>query len=72
MNRKASTTPHMSERRSKTDIVVARASPATWVVAFSRHVIPGALFRTKEAALVYAAAIAAAAGLRTPAVTVLA
>lgn len=71
MKRRPGTTAHTSERRSKSDIVVARASAATWVVAFSRHVIPGALFRTKEAALVYAATIAAAAGLRTPAVTVL-
>jgi hypothetical protein len=73
MKRKPGTTARIPERRSsKSDIVVARASAATWVVAFSRHVIPGALFRTKEAALVYAATIAAAAGLRTPAVTILA
>ncbi len=58
--------------RSKSAIVVARASAATWVVAFSRHVIPGALFKTKEAALNYAATIAQAAGLRSPDVTVLA
>lgn len=70
MNRKASSTTKV-KRRNKSAIVVARASAATWVVAFSRRVIPGALFRTKEAALNYAAAIAAAAGLRAPDVTVL-
>lgn len=70
MNRKA-ITAKTSERRRKSAIVVARASAATWVVAFSRHVIPGALFRTKEAALNYAATIARAAGLRAPDVTVL-
>jgi hypothetical protein len=73
MNRKASSTlTNTYERRNKSAIVVARASAATWVVAFSRQVIPGALFRTKEAALNYAAAIASAAGLRAPDVTVLA
>lgn len=70
MKRKAPTTK-TTERRSNSAIVVARASAATWVVAFSRHVIPGALFRTKEAALSYAATIARAAGLRKPDVTVL-
>jgi signal transduction protein with GAF and PtsI domain len=60
------------KRRKKTALVVARASGATWVVAFSRRVIPGALFKTKEAALSYAAMLARAAGLRAPDVTVLA
>jgi len=71
MNRKASPATK-AKRRNKSAIVVARASAATWVVAFSRHVIPGALFRTKEAALNYASAIASAAGLRAPDVRVLA
>jgi hypothetical protein len=69
MNRK--TTGHKN-RRSKAAIVVARASAATWVVAFSRRVIPGALFQTKDAALNYASMLAQAAGLRSPDVTVLA
>ena len=56
----------------KTAFVVARASGATWVVAYARRVIPGALFRSKEAALTYAAALASAAGLSTPEVAVLA
>ncbi|HEV7393065.1 MAG: hypothetical protein ACXWCY_25075 [Burkholderiales bacterium] len=60
------------KRRKKAALVVARASGATWVVAFSRRVIPGALFKTKEAALKYAATLAQAAGLRAPDVTVLA
>jgi hypothetical protein len=60
------------ERRSKSAFVVARASAATWVVAFSRRVIPGALFKSKDAALAYAATLAKAAGLRAPDVTILA
>ena len=56
----------------KTALVVARASGATWVVAYARCVIPGALFKTKEAALNYARTLAAAAGLRAPDVTILA
>ena len=60
------------KRRKKAALVVARASGATWVVAFSRRVIPGALFKSKEAAVRYAAALAQAAGLRAPDVTVLA
>jgi hypothetical protein len=59
------------KRRSKSAFVVARASAATWVVAFSRRVIPGALFKSKDAALAYAATLAKAAGLRAPAVTIL-
>ena len=66
MNRK--NTGAKSARKS---LVVARASGATWVVAYARCVIPGALFRTKEAALNYARTLAAAAGLRAPDVAVL-
>jgi hypothetical protein len=70
MNRK--TTAVKKERRSKSAFVVARASAATWVVAFSRKVIPGGVFKTKDAALAYAATLASAAGLRAPDVTILA
>ena len=69
MNRK---TTVQKQRRSKAAIVVARASAATWVVAFSRRVIPGALFKSKDAALNYASTLAQAAGLRAPDVMVLA
>jgi hypothetical protein len=68
MNRK---TTGQKERRTKS-FVVARASAATWVVAFSRKVIPGGVFKTKDAALAYAATLARAAGLRSPDVTILA
>jgi hypothetical protein len=68
MNRK---TTGQKERRSKSAFVVARASAATWVVAFSRKVIPGGVFKTKDAAVEYAAMLARAAGLRSPDVTVL-
>ena len=71
MNRKAAATGQ-KQRRRKSAIVVAQASAATWVVAFSRRVIPGALFQTKDAALSYASMLAKAAGLRSPDVTVLA
>jgi hypothetical protein len=68
MNRKSTG----QKRRSKSAFVVARASAATWVVAFSRRVIPGALFKSKDAAIAYAATLAKAAGLRAPDVTILA
>jgi hypothetical protein len=68
MNRKSTG----QKRRNKSAFVVARASAATWVVAFSRRVIPGALFKSKDAALAYAATLAKAAGLRAPDVTILA
>jgi hypothetical protein len=67
MNRK--TTTH--KRRRKSAFVVAQASARTWVVAFSRRMIPGALFKTKDAALNYAEMLARSAGLRAPQVTVL-
>jgi hypothetical protein len=67
MNRKTKT----DKRSSTPSFVVARASAATWVVAFSRRVIPGALFKSKDAALSYAATLARAAGLRSPEVTIL-
>ncbi|HYH42611.1 MAG TPA: hypothetical protein VD867_11575 [Burkholderiales bacterium] len=58
------------KRRKKSAFVVAKASAATWVVAFSRHMIPGALFKTKDAALAYANMLAKSAGLRSQNVTV--
>jgi hypothetical protein len=66
MNRKTS----LKERR-KDAFVVARASGRTWAVAFSRRLIPGAVFRTKDAALNYASMLAQAAGLTRPLVTVI-
>jgi hypothetical protein len=69
MNRK---TTGQKERRTQSKFVVAQASAATWVVAFSRKVIPGGVFKTKDAALAYAATLARAAGLRAPDVTILA
>ena len=69
MNRK---TTGQKERRSNSAFVVARASAATWVVAFSRKAIPGALFKSKDAAIAYASTLARAAGLGSPDVTILA
>jgi hypothetical protein len=54
------------EQRQKQAFVVARASARTWAVAFSRKLIPGAVFKTKDAALSYASMLAQAAGLRSP------
>ena len=54
------------ELRQKQVFVVARASARTWAVAFSRKLIPGAVFKTKDAALSYASMLAQAAGLRSP------
>jgi len=51
------------ERGRATRLVVAPASASTWAVAFSRQLIPGALFKTKTAALDYALMLASAAGL---------
>jgi len=51
------------QRRRKNIIVVAPASDSTWAVAFSRRLIPGALFTTRTAAVVYAGLLAGAAGL---------
>jgi hypothetical protein len=65
MNSKAT----LKKRRNDV-FVVARASARTWAVAFSRKLIPGAVFKSKDAALSYAAMLAQAAGLRSP-VTVL-
>jgi hypothetical protein len=67
MNRK--TTTQKRERRSA--FVVAKASARTWVVAFSRRLIPGALFGSRDAALNYANMLARSAGLRSPNVRVL-
>jgi hypothetical protein len=66
MNRKKTT----FKRRDQSAFVVAKASAATWAVAFSRRLIPGAVFRTKDSALNYANMLARAAGLRSPHVTV--
>jgi len=51
------------KRRHKTMLVVAPAGARTWTVAFARRLIPGALFKTQEAAIGYALAITQAAGL---------
>lgn len=49
--------------RRKRTLVVAPASSSTWAVAFSRRLIPGALFTTRTAAISYAFSLASAAGL---------
>jgi hypothetical protein len=67
MNRKTTS----FKPRKKAAFVVAKASACTWVVAFSRRVIPGALFETRDAALNYASMLARAAGLRSRQVMVL-
>ena len=59
------------KRKQQSAFVVAKASACTWVVAFSRRMIPGALFNTKDAALNYAKMLARTAGVRSPQVTVL-
>jgi hypothetical protein len=59
------------ERRRTNDFVVAPASAKTWVVAFSRQLIPGALFKTRNAAVRYASMLAGAAGIRSTHIKVL-
>lgn len=51
------------QRRRKTMFVVVPASETTWAVAFSRRLIPGALFTTRAAAIIYAGLLASAAGM---------
>lgn len=51
------------KRRPTEVFLIVRASAHTWAVAFSRRLIPGAIFTTKVAAMKYAAALANAAGL---------
>ena len=51
------------QRRRKSMFVVAPADATTWVVAFSRRLIPGALFTSKSAAVRYAYLLAGFAGL---------
>lgn len=61
MNRKKSW-----KQRRQDALVVARASACTWAVAFSRKLIPGAVFKSKDAALNYASMLAQATGLSLP------
>ena len=49
--------------RRRSMFVVAPANGTTWAVAFSRRLIPGALFATKAAAVRYAYLLAGMAGL---------
>jgi hypothetical protein len=51
------------QRRRKSMFVVAPANGSTWAVAFSRRLIPGALFASKTAAVRYAYLLAGMAGL---------
>jgi hypothetical protein len=53
----------MVGRRTAKSLVVVPAGAYTWVVAFSRKLIPGACFTTRAAALGYASLLANAAGL---------
>jgi hypothetical protein len=59
------------QRRSKNMLVVAPAGTSTWAVAFSRRLIPGALFSTRQSAIRYASMLAHAAGLRASHVKIL-
>lgn len=51
------------QRRQKNMFVVAPATATTWAVAFSRRLIPGALFTTRREAIRYAYLLAGFAGL---------
>ena len=51
------------QHRRKSMFVVAPANESTWAVAFSRRLIPGALFASKAAAIRYAYLLAGMAGL---------
>ena len=49
--------------RSKSTFVVAPTAAGAWVVAFSRRLIPGALFTSKDEAIRYAYLLAGMIGL---------
>lgn len=51
--------------------VVAPVSPGTWAVAFARRIIPGAVFTTQAAAVLYAFILAGGAGLDGSSVKIL-
>jgi hypothetical protein len=53
----------MVGRRTAKSFVVAPAGAYTWVVAFSRKLIPGACFTTRSAAVGYASLLANVSGL---------
>jgi hypothetical protein len=59
------------QRRRNRILVVAPAGATTWAVAFSRRLIPGALFTSKTAAIAYAFLLAAAAGLNDSSIRIL-
>jgi len=61
----------ISERSAGSNLVVAPAGATTWAVAVSQHLIPGALFRTRGAAVRYACVLASGAGLARGSIKIL-
>jgi hypothetical protein len=59
------------QRRRRSIFVVAPANATTWVVAFSRRLIPGALFTSRAAAVRYAYLLAGTIGLGSDNIRVL-
>jgi hypothetical protein len=57
--------------RLKKMFVVAPVSPTTWAVAFARQIIPGAVFTTQAAAVLYAFILASGSGLDGSSVKIL-
>jgi hypothetical protein len=57
--------------RLKQMFVVAPVKPGTWAVAFARQIIPGAVFTTQAAAVLYAFILASGAGLDGSSVKIL-
>jgi len=51
--------------------VVAPVTSTTWAVAFARQIIPGAVFTTQAAAVLYAFILASGAGLDGSSVKIL-
>ena len=66
MSAKSSWKPRMARM-----LVVAPVNSYTWAVAYSRQLIPGAVFNSKTAAVVYAFLLATTAGLDRTSVRVL-
>jgi hypothetical protein len=57
--------------RLKKMFVVAPVTSTTWAVAFARQIIPGAVFTSQAAAVLYAFILASGAGLDGSSVKIL-
>lgn len=57
-------TPNSKSKAKSVKFTIAPLNPHTWIVAHSRALLPGAVLRTKQAAVEYVLALAKAASFR--------